>query len=69
MFVFSFRQVGLHEIQGLSLVKDERNILHKIQLSLVNGTLTIIDLDEMELEAFYDSIDKFIVLNYKSLVK
>ncbi len=60
---------GLHEIQGLSLVKDERNILHKVQLSLGNGTLIMIDLDEMELEAFYDSIDQFIAVNYKSLVK
>ncbi|CAN5426064.1 hypothetical protein BH09BAC3_BH09BAC3_06530 [soil metagenome] len=59
----------LQEIQGLSLVKDEGKILHKIQLTLADGRLIMIDLDEMELEAFYESIDKFIEVNYKSLIK
>jgi len=59
----------LKEIQHITLVKDDRKVLHKIQLLLTNNTEIIIDLDEMELEAFIASIDKFIVTHYGTLVK
>jgi hypothetical protein len=58
----------LKDIQQITLIKDERTVLHKIQLS-TPGEQVIIDLDEMELEAFYIAIDQFLNANYKSLIK
>jgi len=59
----------LKDIQHIILVKDERKVLHKIQLVLTNNNEVLIDLDEMELEAFISSIDKFINAHYNNLVK
>lgn len=56
------------EIQTITLVKDEGKVLHKIQVLMINNNQVTIDLDEMELEAYYQSIDKFIVIHYKNLV-
>ncbi len=42
--------------------------LHKIQVQTSSAPTTI-DLDEMELEAFLDSIDKYVSEHYKSLIK
>jgi hypothetical protein len=58
----------LSDIQNIKLVRDDRNTLHKIELALNNSSQVTIDLDEMELEAFYVSIDKFITVRYQSLV-
>jgi hypothetical protein len=60
---------GLKDIQWIMLIKDERKVLHKIQLLTIDNKQVTIDLDEMELEAFYISIDKYISANYKSLLK
>ena len=57
------------EIQGITLLKDERKVLHKVQVAMTNDRQVIIDLDEMELEAYYESINQFIVLHYKNLLK
>jgi hypothetical protein len=57
------------EIERITLIKDESNILHKVQVSMTNGSQTLIDLDEMELEAYYETIQTFIIGHYKSLVK
>jgi len=65
-------KVGIFELKNLHrivLVKDDRNVLHKIQLVKTDGKEVIIDLDEMELEAFIDSIGKFITHHYKDLLK
>lgn len=59
----------LTDIQHIVLVKDERNILCKIQLITNSNDEVMIDLDEMELEAYYLSIDKFISSYYKKLLK
>ncbi|HEY9048449.1 MAG TPA: heavy metal transporter [Ohtaekwangia sp.] len=59
---------SLKDIQHLTLVRDQK-VLHKIQVSLTNNSQVIIDLDEMELAAFLESIDKFITSHYKTLVK
>lgn len=56
------------EIQRITLIRDERSVLHKFQVSTTNNHQVIIDLDEMELEAFLDSIDQFITSHYKDLV-
>lgn len=60
---------ALKDIQHITLVKDERKVLHKIQLLTVNNKQVTIDLDEMELEAYYAFIDTFITGHYKSLLK
>jgi hypothetical protein len=59
----------IKEIESINIIKDERNIIHKIQLLFKNNDHVTIDLDEMELEAFYDSIYKFITIHYKHLLK
>ena len=60
---------GLKDIVSIVLVKDEGDVLHKVQLNLANGSSEIIDLDEMELEDYYQTIDEFIADKYKSLIK
>jgi hypothetical protein len=57
------------DVQHITLIKDDRKVLHKIQVSMTNSTVVMIDLDEMELEAFFDTIDKFISGHYKNLLK
>jgi cytidylate kinase len=57
------------ELQSITILKDERNIFHKIQLLSKNNDQIIIDLDKMELEAFYESINKFIETHYKNLLR
>jgi hypothetical protein len=59
----------LKDVQQIILIRDDRNVLHKIQLELNSISQVIIDLDEMELEAFIDAIDKVMTTRYKSLVK
>jgi hypothetical protein len=57
------------DIERIVLLKDESNVLHKVQVDMTNKNQVIIDLDEMELEAYYETIGKFIVSHYKELVK
>lgn len=59
----------IENIIHITIVKDERSVMTKIQLLLKNGNDVQIDLDEMELEAFYESINIFISTHYKDLVK
>jgi len=59
----------LKNLQQIVLIKDERNVLHKVQLLPADNNPVTIDLDEMELEAFIGAIDLFITTHYKSLVK
>ena len=65
-------EVGLFkvsEILHIKLIKDETNILHKVQVVMTNQQEATIDLDEMELEAYYQTIEQFIVGHYKPLIK
>jgi hypothetical protein len=55
-------------IQQIRLIKDERNVLHKVEVALHGGNLVTIDLDEMELDEYYNTIDQFIVAHYKNLI-
>jgi hypothetical protein len=57
------------EIREIVLIKDEGKVLHKIQVFMQNNREVIIDLDEMELEAYYQTIDGFVKGHYKALVK
>lgn len=59
---------ALRDIQQITLVRDQRTVLHKIEVKTSSSPITI-DLDEMELEAFLDSIDKYVSEHYKSLIK
>jgi preprotein translocase subunit SecY len=66
------KEVGtleVKEIQHITLVKDERKVLHKIEVAMNDGKSVMIDLDEMELEAFYQTIDKYIWIHYKRLIR
>lgn len=58
----------LTEIQKIILIRDEANVLHKIKVQMLNHSQEIIDLDEMELEAYYHTIDEFIKGHYQALV-
>ena len=65
-------KAGIYElknVQQILLIKDESKVLHKIQLILKSGQPVLIDLDEMEIEAFYVSIDEYLNKHYKALVK
>jgi hypothetical protein len=57
------------DIQQIILFKDERKVLHKIQLLLTNGNQVPIDIDEMELDAFCVTIDGYMTTHYGTLVK
>ncbi|MBY0436159.1 MAG: heavy metal transporter [Cyclobacteriaceae bacterium] len=57
------------DIQQITLMKDDRGVLHKIQVTLKNNTSEMIDIDEMELEAFYEFIEKSLTVHYKNLIK
>jgi hypothetical protein len=65
-------QEGVFEIQNLQhvkLIKDQNDVLHKIQLLLDTEQELVIDLDEMELEAYYHSIHHYMTDHYKGRVK
>src|SRR5690242_974145 len=54
----------ISEIQEIILIKDEENVLHKVKVLMQNAEV-MIDLDEMELEAYNETIEKFISGHYK----
>jgi len=60
---------AVQQVHHIELIKDETTTLHKIQLVMTDNTKVTIDLDEMELEAYLDSIDKFVSTHYKNLLK
>jgi len=55
------------DIQRIVVVRDEDKVLHKLEVKTKTGS-QLIDLDEMELDAFLDVIDKYITEHYKSLL-
>jgi hypothetical protein len=57
------------DIQEIILIKDETNVLHKVQVRMRDNNQVIIDLDEMELDEYCLTIEKFIQGHYKALVK
>lgn len=59
---------AVSKVKHITLIKDERKVLHKIELLLVDGTTVTIDLDEMELEAFLETIEQYIVKHYSKLI-
>ena len=58
----------IEEIKNLSIVKDKDGFIKKINIIFLTDQELIIDLDEMELEAFYTSIIRYITVKYKNLL-
>ncbi|MEQ8239108.1 MAG: heavy metal transporter [Cyclobacteriaceae bacterium] len=52
------------DILAMKLIQDEDKILSKLQLSLTDQSQVVIDLDEMELEEFYESIEEYITQHF-----
>jgi hypothetical protein len=59
----------LRDVREIILIRDEEDVLHKLEVVMANDKSVIIDLDEMELEAYYDTIDDFIQSHYKAVLK
>jgi len=59
----------IKDIKKIVIIKDEGHIIKKLQLLFENNNNVIIDIDRMELDAFYDSIYKFITTHYKHLLR
>jgi hypothetical protein len=58
----------INEIHEIVMVKDEENVLHKVKVVMQNQSEVMIDLDEMELEAYTETIEKFITGHYAGVV-
>jgi len=57
------------DIRLITLIKDEAGTLHKVKLRMSDNREVVIDLDEMELEAYFQSIELFIANHYSALLK
>ncbi len=57
------------DIENVVIIKDERKIIKKLEVQFLNNTTEMIDLDEMELHAFYHAIYKFVLTHYKHTVQ
>ncbi len=57
------------DIQYIEILSDDKSEAKKMQLTFKDNTSVCIDLDEMELDAYYNTIDKFVASHYKHLVK
>jgi len=56
------------EIKEIILIKDDAKVLHKIQFSMKDDAQVTVDLDEMELEAYYKTIEKFLKGHFGNLI-
>ena len=54
----------INDIHEIILIKDEANVLHKVQVQMSNNSQVMIDLDEMELDEYCHTIDKFVTGHY-----
>ncbi len=62
-------RIAVQDIQRIEILTDETDVMNKLQLHLKNDTIIQIDVDEMELEVFYESIQAFISTKYSDLLK
>jgi hypothetical protein len=60
---------ALKDIEQIRIFKDESQDHQKIEVHQSSGETVVFDLDEMELDAYYDAIDEYIETNYKSLLQ
>lgn len=59
---------AVNQIKNITILTEERIVSKKMLLEFVDGTNVTIDLDEMELDVYYDTIDKFSKKHYKELL-
>jgi hypothetical protein len=59
---------AIKDIKNITIITAKKEVRHKIQLLFASNAIVVIDLDEMELEVFYDSIYKYITVHYKHLL-
>jgi hypothetical protein len=59
----------IKNIQYVKLIKDQNDVLHKMQLIFVTNQELVIDLDEMELEEYYHAINHYMTDHYRDRVK
>jgi hypothetical protein len=57
------------EIEQIRIITNAENGHHKLQIFMKNNNEETIDLDEMELEDYYKTIEQFIHSHYKGLIK
>lgn len=62
------RVVPVSEIRSIVLMRDDE-MLSKLKVHMLNDTEVIIDLDQMELEAYLQTIEGFVRAHYNDLVK
>ena len=60
---------NVKDIKHIAMIKDERKVVEKMELIFANGDNVIIDLDEMELEDYYDAISNYVATHYQTLLK
>jgi hypothetical protein len=58
----------IKNIQKITIKRDDRKIIEKIELLFYTGNPVTIDLDEMELDEFYDSIESSLSEKYARLM-
>lgn len=58
----------VNTIKQLVPVRDNNRVLHKIQVILQDDRAVMIDLDEMELEAYFEAIDQALAVHYRALL-
>jgi hypothetical protein len=61
--------IPVDKIREIILIRDDANLLHKVKVVMLELDEVIIDLDEMELESYFQTIDDFINDHYQELVK
>ena len=57
------------DIREMHLIKDEGKVLHKVNVVMADNRHVLIDLDEMELEAYFQTIEIFVKGHYGDLIK
>lgn len=62
-------KINISEVKSIELTKDEKGLHQKLILNMKTGDPLTIDMDEMELEDFYEAIDEYISEQYKSLFR
>jgi hypothetical protein len=60
---------NIKDIKRIFIVKDEGNVIKNLKLLFANNEHVTINLDKMELDAFYDPINKFISTHYKNMLE
>jgi hypothetical protein len=60
---------GVNNIAQITILTEEKVVSKKMELLFTDGATVTIDLDEMELDVYYDTIDEFAKNHYSKLLK